>query len=75
MNEIIFMLGDWPVRIIDALIGFSALVLILLVVIAVVIAKSGRRGAELAKDLFSHDCRIRVFRGLRPGRLCRLKTA
>jgi DNA recombination protein RmuC len=48
MNEIIFMLGDWPVRTVDALIGFGALVLILLLVIAVVIARSGRRGAELA---------------------------
>ena len=48
MNDIIFMLGDWPVRVVDALIGFGALVLILLVVIAVVIARSGRRGAELA---------------------------
>ena len=48
MNEIIFMLGEWPVRTIDALIGFGALVLILLVVIAVVIARSSRRGAELA---------------------------
>jgi len=42
------MLGDWPVRTIDALIGFCALVLILLAVIAVVIARSSRRGAELA---------------------------
>ena len=48
MNEIIFVAGDWPVRTIDALIGFGVLVLILLVVIAVVIARSGRRGAELA---------------------------
>src|SRR6186713_957892 len=48
MNEIIFMLGDWPVRTVDVLIGFGALVLILMVVIAVVIARSGRRGAELA---------------------------
>ena len=40
MNEIIFMLGDWPVRTIDAAIGFGALVLILLVTIAVVIARS-----------------------------------
>src|SRR3569832_11563 len=48
MNETIFMVGDWPVRTIDALIGFGALVLILLIVIAVVIARSGRRGAELA---------------------------
>ena len=48
MNEIIFLVGDWPVRTIDALIGFGVLVLILLLVIAVVIARSGRRGAELA---------------------------
>src|SRR6478735_3589247 len=48
MNEIIFMAGDWPVRTIDALIGFGVLVLIPLVMIAVVIARSGRRGAELA---------------------------
>ena len=47
MNEIIFMLGDWPVRTVDALIGFGALVLILMVVIAVVIARSGRRVRQL----------------------------
>ncbi len=48
MNEIIFMLGDWPVRAIDAAIGFGALALTLLLAIAVVIARSARRGAELA---------------------------
>src|SRR5258708_34844328 len=48
MNEIIFVIGDWPVRINDALIGFGALALVLLLVIAIVIARSGRRGAELA---------------------------
>ncbi len=48
MNDIIFVIGDWPVRTIDALIGFGALALVLLLVIAVVIARSGRRGAELA---------------------------
>ena len=48
MNEIIFLLGDWPVRAVDLLIGFGALFLLLLVVITVVIARSGRRGAELA---------------------------
>ena len=48
MNEIIFVIGDWPVRTIDALIGFGALALVLLLVIAVVIARSGRRGAEQA---------------------------
>src|SRR3954464_4194182 len=48
MNEIIFMLGDWPVRTVDAPIGFGGPVLILMVVIAIVIARSSRRGAELA---------------------------
>src|SRR6201986_4428099 len=48
MNEILFMLGDMPIRTGGALIGFGALALILLVIIAVVIARSGRRGAALA---------------------------
>ena len=48
MNEILFMLGDMPVRAGVALIGFGALALLLLLVIAMVIARSGRKGAELA---------------------------
>src|SRR5690349_20082537 len=48
MNQIVFTLGDWPVRTADLLIGFGALVLVLLVVIAVVIARPSRSGAELA---------------------------
>ena len=48
MNEILFMVGDWPVRIADALVAFGVLVLVLLLAIAVVIARSSRRGAELA---------------------------
>src|SRR3977135_4358196 len=48
MNEILFLIGDWPVRTMDALIAFGALALILLLTIAIVIARSGRRGAELA---------------------------
>jgi DNA recombination protein RmuC len=48
MSEILFMAGDWPVRTIHALIGFGALVLVLLLTIAFVIARSSRRGAELA---------------------------
>src|SRR5258708_4612659 len=48
MNEILFMLGDWPVRAGDALIGFGVLALALLVCIAIIIARSGRRDAELA---------------------------
>src|SRR5580692_8518407 len=48
MNEILFMIGAMPVHTGEALIGFGALALILLVVIAIVIARSGRRGTELA---------------------------
>ena len=48
MNEILFMVGDWPVRVADALVAFGVLVLVLLLTIAIVIARSSRRGAELA---------------------------
>ena len=48
MNEILFMIGDWPIRAGTALLGCTALVLVLLVVIAIIIARSSRRGAELA---------------------------
>src|ERR1700687_4189005 len=48
MNEILFMIDDLPVRTGAALIGFGALALLLLLIIAVVISRSGRRGAELA---------------------------
>src|SRR5258707_14042632 len=48
MNEILFMIGDLPVRTGAGLIGFGALALLLLLIIAIVIARSGRRGAELA---------------------------
>ena len=48
MNEILFMIGDSPVHTGEALIGFGALALILLLTIAVIIARSGSRGAALA---------------------------
>src|SRR3954467_10386576 len=48
MNEILFMIGDEPVRTGAALIGFGTLALLLLLAIAVVIARSGSRGAALA---------------------------
>ncbi|WP_319797767.1 DNA recombination protein RmuC [Nitrobacter sp.] len=48
MNDILFMLGDVPVRTGAVLIGFGALALLLLLVIAIVIARSGRRGADMA---------------------------
>ena len=48
MNEILFVIGDWPIHAGELLIGFGALTLLLLLSIAVVIARSGRRGAEMA---------------------------
>src|SRR5450759_402528 len=48
MNEILFTIGDRPVRTGTALIGFGGLALLLLLIITIVIARSGRRGAELA---------------------------
>ena len=48
MNQILFSIGDWPVRTLDALVGFAALALVLLIVIAIAVARSGRRGADLA---------------------------
>ena len=48
MNEILFTVGDLPIHVGEALIGVGALALVLLLVIAIVIARSGRRGAELA---------------------------
>jgi len=48
MNEILFSIGDLPIRMGAALIGFGTLALLLLLGIAVVIARSGKRGVELA---------------------------
>jgi DNA recombination protein RmuC len=48
MNEILFLIGDWPVRVAEGLIAISALALVLLLALVIVVARSGRRGAELA---------------------------
>ncbi|HUN99815.1 MAG TPA: DNA recombination protein RmuC [Bradyrhizobium sp.] len=48
MNQILFMIGDWPVHAGEALLGFGGLVLILLLAIVIVVARSGRRGGDLA---------------------------
>ncbi len=48
MNEILFLIGDWPVRVADGLIGIGALALALLLALVIVVARSGRRGAALA---------------------------
>src|SRR5271154_3530049 len=50
MNEILFMVGELPVRTGAVLIGFAGLALLLLLSIAIVMARSGRRGAELAME-------------------------
>jgi DNA recombination protein RmuC len=48
MNEILFAIGGLPVRAGTALAGFGALALLLLLTIAIVLGRSGRRGAALA---------------------------
>ena len=48
MNEILFLIGDWPVRVADGLIGIGALALALLLALVIVVARSGRRGAAMA---------------------------
>lgn len=48
MNEIIFNIADVPVTTGIALTAFGALALLLLTIIAVIMARSGRRGAEVA---------------------------
>jgi DNA recombination protein RmuC len=48
MNQILFMIGAWPVHAGEALLGFGALVLILLLAIVIVVARSGRRGTDIA---------------------------
>jgi DNA recombination protein RmuC len=48
MNEILFVIGDWPIRTGATLTGFGALALLLLLIITIAIARSGRRGTELA---------------------------
>jgi DNA recombination protein RmuC len=48
MNEILFAIGGLPVRAGTALAGFGALALLLLLTIAIVLGRSGRRSAALA---------------------------
>ncbi len=48
MNDILFMFGDTPIRVTQALVGFGTLALGLLLVIAVVIARSSSRSAAMA---------------------------
>jgi DNA recombination protein RmuC len=48
MNQILFVVGDWPVRLADVVIGFAGLTLVLLVTITIVVARSGRRETAIA---------------------------
>jgi DNA recombination protein RmuC len=48
MNQILFVAGSWPVHLSDALIGFAALTLLLLLVITIVVARSGKRETTIA---------------------------
>jgi len=48
MNEILFSIGDVPVRTGAALLGFGMLALILLAIIALIMSRSGRKTAALA---------------------------
>src|SRR3954464_6058632 len=48
MNDVLFSIGDLPVRAGVAMIGIGALALLLLLIITISIAMSGRRRAELA---------------------------
>src|SRR5215470_6722749 len=48
MNQILFLIGDWPVHLADALIAFAALTLLLLLIITIVVGRSGKRGSDFA---------------------------
>ncbi|MFZ5732623.1 MAG: DNA recombination protein RmuC [Pseudomonadota bacterium] len=48
MQDILFMLGDVPVTISAALIGFAALALVLLLAIVIIIARGGRAHSDAA---------------------------
>jgi DNA recombination protein RmuC len=48
MNETLFVLGDIPIRTGMALMAFATLALTLLVAIAIIIARAGRKGAAMA---------------------------
>jgi len=48
MNQVLFLVGDWPVHLSDALIGFAVLTLVLLLTITIVVARSGKRETTFA---------------------------
>jgi DNA recombination protein RmuC len=48
MNQVLVLIGDWPVHLADALVAFAALTLVLLLAIAIALARSGKRDAANA---------------------------
>jgi DNA recombination protein RmuC len=48
MNQILFVIGDWPVQLDEVVIGFATLALVLLLIITIVVARSGKRETAFA---------------------------
>ena len=67
MNEILFILVGAPIRISHALVAFGALALLLLLIIAIVIARSGAKGAQatMAQALRTDELEERLSEVLR----------
>ena len=62
MNEILFQIGDWPVRVADALIGISALALILLLVLVIVVADAALIARALIEErVLSRDVEYQAY--------------
>jgi len=49
MTQILFVVGTWPVHLSDALIGFAAATLLFLLIITIVVARSGKRETAIAQ--------------------------
>jgi DNA recombination protein RmuC len=49
MTQILFVVGGFPVHLSDALVGFAALTLLFLLVITIVVARSGKRETAIAQ--------------------------
>jgi DNA recombination protein RmuC len=49
MTQILFVVGTWPVHLSDALIGFAAATLLFLLIISIVVARSGKRETAIAQ--------------------------
>src|SRR6202008_3783517 len=50
MNQILFMIGDWPIHGGEGPMGVGALVLVLLLSIVIVVARSARHCTDLARE-------------------------